>query len=87
MLGSSLLPPKSEILPFATQQDKIPGLILYVRQSHLHWVSSLTFLTIFFVSFSYKSVVIFDFKEEGTGTEDVAIATLKCVPSGMFLRV
>ena len=32
-------------------------------------------------------IVIFDFKEEGTGTEHVAIATLKCVPSGIFLRV
>ena len=32
-------------------------------------------------------MVIFDFKEEGTGTEHVAIATLKCVSSGIFLRV
>ena len=32
-------------------------------------------------------MIIFDFKEEGTGTEHVAIATSKCVPSGIFLRV
>ena len=32
-------------------------------------------------------MAIFDFKEEGTGTEHVAIATAKCVPSGIFLRV
>ena len=32
-------------------------------------------------------MVIFDFKEEGTGTEHVAIATSKCVPSGIFCRV
>ena len=32
-------------------------------------------------------MVISDFKGEGTGTEHVAIATLKCVPSGIFLRV
>ena len=29
-------------------------------------------------------MVIFDFKEEGTGTEHVTIATSKCVPSGIF---
>ena len=29
----------------------------------------------------------FDFKEEETGTEHVAIATSKCVSSGIFLRV
>ena len=32
-------------------------------------------------------MVIFDFKEEGTGTDHVSIATSKCVPSGIFLRV
>ena len=32
-------------------------------------------------------MAIFDFKEERTGTEHVAIATSKCVPSGVFLRV
>ena len=32
-------------------------------------------------------MVIFDFKEEATGTEHVAIATSKCVPSGIFHRV
>ena len=32
-------------------------------------------------------MVIFDFKEEGTGTEHVAIAISKCVPSRIFLRV
>ena len=32
-------------------------------------------------------MVIVYFKEEGTGTEHVAIATSKCVPSGIFLRV
>ena len=32
-------------------------------------------------------MVIFHFKEEGTGTEHVAIATSKCVPSDIFLRV
>ena len=32
-------------------------------------------------------MVIFDFKEEGTGTEHVAIATSKCVPSGISLGV
>ena len=32
-------------------------------------------------------MAIFDFKEEGTGTEHVAAATSKCVPSGIFLRV
>ena len=37
--------------------------------------------------FMQLQMVIFDFKEEGTGTEHVAIATLKCVPSGIFLRV
>ena len=30
-------------------------------------------------------MVIFDFKEEGTRTEHVAIATSKCVPSGIFV--
>ena len=29
-------------------------------------------------------MVIFDFKEEGTRTEHVAIATSKCVPSAKF---
>ena len=32
-------------------------------------------------------MVIFDFEEEGTGTEHVAIATPKCKPSGIFCRV
>ena len=32
-------------------------------------------------------MVIFDFKEEETDTERVAMATLKCVPSGIFRRV
>ena len=32
-------------------------------------------------------MVIFDFKEERTGTEHVAIATSKCVPPGIFHRV
>ena len=32
-------------------------------------------------------MVSFDFKEEGTGTENVAIATSECVRSGIFLRV
>ena len=32
-------------------------------------------------------MVIFDFKEEGTGTYHVAIAASKSVPSGIFLRV
>ena len=32
-------------------------------------------------------MVIFDFKEEETGTEHVAIATSKCVASGIFRRV
>ena len=32
-------------------------------------------------------MVPFDFKEEGTGTEHVAIATSKCIPSDIFLRV
>ena len=32
-------------------------------------------------------MVIFDFKEERTGTKHVAMATSKCVPSGIFLRV
>ena len=32
-------------------------------------------------------MVIFDFKEEETGTEHVAIATSKCEPSGIFHRV
>ena len=32
-------------------------------------------------------IVIFDFKEEGTGTEQVATATSECVPSGIFHRV
>ena len=32
-------------------------------------------------------MVIFDFKEEGTGTKHVAIATSKCLPSGIFLRM
>ena len=31
--------------------------------------------------------VIFNFKEEGTGTEHVAMATSKCVSSGIFPRV
>ena len=29
-------------------------------------------------------IVVYDFKEEGTGTEHVAIATSKCVPSAKF---
>ena len=32
-------------------------------------------------------MVVYDFKEEGTGTEHVAIATSKCVPSGIIRRV
>ena len=32
-------------------------------------------------------MVIFDFKEEGTGNELVAIATVKGVPSGISLSV
>ena len=32
-------------------------------------------------------MVIFHFKEEGAGTEHVAIATSKCVPSDILLRV
>ena len=32
-------------------------------------------------------MVIFDFKEEVTRTEHLAIATSKCVPSGIFRRV
>ena len=32
-------------------------------------------------------MVTFDFIEKGTGTEHVAIATSKFVPSGIFLRV
>ena len=32
-------------------------------------------------------MVIFEFKEEGIGTEHVTIATSKCVPSGIFLGV
>ena len=31
-------------------------------------------------------MIVFDFKEEGTGTEHVAIATSKCVPSGIFRK-
>ena len=30
--------------------------------------------------------IIFDFKKEGTETEHVAVATSKCVPSGIFRR-
>ena len=32
-------------------------------------------------------MVIFDFREEGTGTEHVVIATSKCVPPSIFLRM
>ena len=32
-------------------------------------------------------MVIFDFKEEETGTKHVASATSKCVPSGIFHTV
>ena len=32
-------------------------------------------------------LVIFNFEEEGTGTEHVAIATSKCVPSGIFRKL
>ena len=32
-------------------------------------------------------MVIFDFKEEETETEHVAMAISKCVPSGIFRRV
>ena len=32
-------------------------------------------------------MVIFDFEEEETGTEHVAIATSKCVPFGIFRRM
>ena len=32
-------------------------------------------------------MVIFDFKEEATGTKHVSIATSKCVPSGIFRRL
>ena len=34
-----------------------------------------------------KKLAILNFEEEGTGTGHVAIATSKCVPSGMFRRV
>ena len=30
-------------------------------------------------------MVLFDFKEKGTGTEHVAMETSKCLPSGIFL--
>ena len=32
-------------------------------------------------------MVIFDFEEEATGTKHAAIATSKCVPSGIFPRL
>ena len=32
-------------------------------------------------------MVIFNFEEAGTGTKHVAIATSKCVPSGIFHKV
>ena len=32
-------------------------------------------------------LVIFDFEEQATGTKHVAIATSKCVPSGIFRRL
>ena len=84
ILDSSILLLQNEILPFATQQAKIPGLRLIQVPPPLG---------LLFNVFNYifcpmqLQMVIFDFKEEGTGTEHVNIATLKCVPSGIFLRV
>ena len=42
------------------------------------WIFSLTLLTVYFAPCSYKGYWIFDFKEEGTGTEHVAVATSIC---------
>ena len=61
--------------------------------SYLRSLPVLPSLGLFFNIFNYifcpvqLQMVIFDFKEEGTGTEHVAIATSKCVPSGISLRV
>ena len=49
------------------------------------WVSSLTFLTVYFALCSYK-LCIFDFEEEETGTQHVTITTSKC-SSGIFCWV
>ena len=57
-----------------------------VCQSHLHWVASLTFLAVFYAPCSYKWEYLISKKQE-TETEHVAIATSKCVPSGIFRRV
>ena len=65
----------------------MPSEILEIEISHLHCVSSLTYLTVYFAPCSYKWPTMFDFKEEGAGTEHAAIATSKCVPSGIFCRV
>ena len=61
--------------------------------SHLRRTSVSPPLGLLFNAFNYilcpmqLQMVIFDFKEEWTGTEHVTIATIKCVPSGIFLRV
>ena len=84
ILDSSILLLQNEILPFATQQGKIPGLRLIQVPPPLG---------LLFNVFNYifcpmqLQMVIFDFTEEGAGTEHVAVATLKCIPSGIFLRM
>ena len=56
-----------------------------ICQSHLHWVASDIFSCI--LCPVQLLMVIFNFEEAGTGTENVAIATSKCEPSGIFNRV
>ena len=86
MLSSSLLPLQNKILPFcySTRQNTWS----YLRRMPVP--PSLGFLFNIFNCIFYPvqlQMVIFDLKEEGTRTKHFAIATSKCVPSGIFLSV
>ena len=70
---------QNEILSFRLNKAK------YLVLSETH--ASPTFITSPLKHPVQLQMVIFDFKEEETGTDHVAVATSECVPSGIFLRV
>ena len=84
VLGSSLLLLRNEIITIcnSTRQNT------WSYQRHMPARPSLGLLfNIFNCVFCpvQLQMVIFDFKEEGNGTECVARATSKCVPSGIII--
>ena len=86
MLSSSLLPLQNKILPFcySTRQNTWS----YLRRMPVPPSLGLLFNIFNCIFYPVQlQMVIFDLKEEGTGTKHFAIATSKCVPSGIFLSV